>query len=310
MIGKVEKMIIFSLLCLLSMIIIVYLLFYFSGGYTITTYSISILIANPSDRFVKGVEQAALDYNVDVHMVTGSYSNSSFTQVNYLQRELENNADAVVIQTDYVNEVSAYLDSLNASPAIVTVGQTLEQSGLAVHVGPDNLEIATKLGSLLIDTVSEKECLLVYIKQDDDPSNMEILESLQQTLRLHQISYQTVLLENEEDRSTLSNYMKGQDPCALVTLEKSLLPLLCENARLNDEVFGVGFASNIRPYLESSQIKGLIVYSEYDIGYLSIRQAIEQIEDKKSTNKTVKLYIANAELMYETPLVQVLFPIG
>jgi ribose transport system substrate-binding protein len=99
--GRLERAAFFVILGILVIILVVMLKQGNSDEKEAAIFQVSIIINDENDdyweNFSKGVDSAAVDYNVDVHFVTLLGGVSAESQIYYLEREIRNNADAIVI---------------------------------------------------------------------------------------------------------------------------------------------------------------------------------------------------------------------
>lgn len=302
----IERIFFIALLILAAAVLL--LMFYQSARAEddMRTYNISVLVRAPSDRFMKGIEQAALDYNVDLHIFSSYAKNDSAQQLEYLQRELDNNADAVVLSAEDPETLSDYLDSLRSRPAVVTLGQRLQSGKTAPYVGVDDRLMGERLGLCVAEKTVEN--CLILCPFEFNPYHLERRDGLCQVLSEYSVPY--TILYCDPTPASVDAALAGKHNSIIAILDESLLIPVCEQAKTNDVLFGIGYVSGAKQYLESGRLNGLVVYSEYDAGYLSLKAAVTTIENPAGGDTELTLYTATAGNMYKEPLVNILFPIG
>lgn len=304
--GHIERILFVSLVALAAAVLL--LMFYQNvrAEDDTRTYNISVLVRAPSDRFMKGIEQAALDYNVDLHVFSSYAKNDTAQQIEYLQRELDSDVDAVVVSAEDPAALSEYLDALRSRPAVVTVRQKLQSSKAALHVGADDYLMGAHLGQYMARQAA-RECLILC-PYEPDAFLLERLDGLTQTLTHYSIPFS--IMYCEPARINVDSSFTAKQGCVIAILDESLLIPVCEEVLQSGVLYGVGYVSGARIYLESGHLNGLVVYSEYDAGYLSLQAAVKAVEGPAEGGTQLTLYTATAENMYSEPLVNVLFPIG
>lgn len=306
MIGHIERVMLASLVAAIGVLLVIVAFFQnTSDENAVKIYSISVIVSNPGERFIKGVEQAALDYNADVHLVSGYAKNDSARQIEYMQRELANNVDAVVIFPENAGDMEEYLGALHQRARVVTVGQRLPSNRLAAHVGVDDVQLGETLGEMVVRKKAGGECAILCPK-DARPYHNARIGGIENVLEAHGMSSSVLYC----DEDNLSETLAGLGDAAIAVLDEGLLVAVCEQARPEDLIFGAGFAGGARAYLENNTIQGIVAYSEYDAGYLSLREAVMQVDNKPVADVETGLYEADSRTMYSPPLVYILFPIG
>lgn len=305
MIGHIEKVMLASLAVITgALLIIMAFVQNTSAENALKIYSISVIASNPGERFIKGVEQAALDYNADVHLVSGYAENDSARQIEYMQRELANRVDAVVIAPENVGEMEEYLGSLHQRAKVITVRQRLSNNRLASHVGVDNVRLGEILGEMVTRSKSGRACVVIC-PEEMDSFHMDRIEGIENTLEASGTAFSVLYCGSE----SLPEKLAELGDATIVVLDERMLVAVCEQADPEDVIFGAGFAGGARAYLENNTIQGIVAYSEYDAGYLSVREAVMQVDGNPAADVETGLYEANANTMYSPPLVYILFPI-
>ncbi|MDL2259040.1 substrate-binding domain-containing protein [Eubacteriales bacterium OttesenSCG-928-K08] len=307
MMGRSEKVLFFTVVALLACVLLLLALQSNYADYQVKTHSVSVLTRSVGDRFRKGLEQAAIDYNVDLHIVS-SYEANAAAQKLMLQREINNNVDAVVMVPENPYQLQEYVESMQTRVPVVTLEQPFPGlKGSAPHVSPDNRQI----GSLVAELAQAHALnlpVLVLMPTNARENINERLEGLESRFEQAGVVFSlTYCAANEEGvMDALSNRGKN----VIITLDEQMLVPLCQRAREGDVLFGAGFASGARQHLESGRIEALVVFSEYDMGYFSLQRAVEAAKGQAVEDMALELYVATADNMYDNPLNKILFPIG
>ncbi|MDR1537355.1 MAG: substrate-binding domain-containing protein [Clostridiales bacterium] len=266
-------------------------------------HSISVLMRAPGERFMKGMEQAALDFNADLHILSGYAKNDGATQLEYLQREI-NFTDAVVLNPENIVEMDSYLSGLRQSPPVVTVIQPI--AAVKRHVGADDEALGKALGAWAA-AEGEKSCLILC-PVDWKPIHMKRRDALEATLKESGVESSIRYCENTQ--GSVSAAISSDRKRLILAIDDALLVNMCEQSDEDCILYGIGYSSGARQYLESGRLRGLAVYSEYDAGYLSLRAAVNAAEKKPFQEEALGIYKADAGNMYSEPIINILFPIG
>jgi ribose transport system substrate-binding protein len=266
-------------------------------------YNISVIMRDPCDRFMKGMDQAALEFNADLHILSGYAKNDGAAQLEYLMREISS-TDAVVLYPEDVSQMEEYLAGLRQRPPIVTAIQPLNSSKLSIHVGADDSALGKALGEWILSS-GQSECLILC-PAEMSPIHVKRKNALVDLLEEARISYD--VRYSKPDAQSVRQVLSITPVVA--SIDESLLVPLCLAASLDATLFGIGYEAGARQYLESGRLKGLAVYSEYDAGYLSLRAAVLAAEKNSPGDSTIDVYKASSENMYAAPVVNLLFPVG
>ncbi len=267
-------------------------------------YNVSVLVYASGDRFMKGLEQAAVDLNVDLRIATGYTAHDGTRQLEYLRRELENQADAVVIYAEDSAAVTSYLNSRQL-PVLVTYGLPLETlTTIHPHVGADDLALGRRLGEQI--AANDSAFCQILLPLYSNASHSRRLEGIKAVLSEHQIPFSVRF--HETPLEYLSSAETGRT--AIAALDPELLVPMCETAPLGAMLFGIGFVDEAKAPLANGRLTGLVVYSEFEAGHLCLAAAIETVKTGTAIDRQLEIYDVTAAEMYQEPLVHVLFPIG
>lgn len=296
-------------------IMIIAVMFSIVGIYTIITgspdegsrsYNVSIIYRSPSDSFKLGAEQAAEDLNVDIHLISGYEADLSMQQEEYIQREVNNGAQAIILAADdeaIYEKTSGVLKHIS----VIAVGEPSGSSAETCYVGADNYDIGVRLGKLISGEDKKMRCVVLCPMKNKECITKR-LEGIKSILDRDGRKYDIVYCDSEGKEIGVE--INGTDTCILVALDKSLLDIMCKYARDGDVLFGQGYTGSIRMRLETGRLKGVIVYSEFNEGYLSVQAAVNAIENNNHTDGYIlELYKVNHDNMYEQPGEKMLFPI-
>ena len=76
-------------------------------------------------------------------------------------------------------------------------------------------------------------------------------------------------------------------------------------------LYGIGYTNALLSYLESGSIRRLIVEDDFAMGYLSLKSAVDAIENRNTEyGQILSCYVADAAHLYDEPLRHILFPIS
>lgn len=300
--SKVERISIFTLLGVL-LILFGFWCVQLLQGETQQTYNVSFVVSSPSDRLEQGAVQAAIDYNIDLHMFKGA--DSSKSQLEIMERELAGDVDGILLQPIYRQEIEELIRAKRISMPVLTLYDEVD-SAYARNIGIDNAAIGVEL-ALEVAEYADTAPVVLLMRSNPSTAALERAEFCQEKLSSLNISCEISYIDGSQAEKYAE---KLPEQVNLVLTEEEFISQLCMYKREGDRLFGCGFTTELRNHLESGNIESLVVWSEYDIGYMAVEQMAKTIQGKTGSPTTVKLFTATGENMYESPLDKILFPIA
>ena len=185
---RIVRTVFFTLIAISGILLMLMILLNIFPLNAARVYSVSVLIRSPSDRFTKGMEQAALDYNADLRIPSSFDANDGVQQIDYLKRELDNYADAVVINPEDPESMEAYLKDERPRAPVVSVIQPLTGGSAVCHVGADDAELGRMLGERIAENTGGP-CVVLVPKTGFKPFHKTRLDALKETLNSAGVVY-------------------------------------------------------------------------------------------------------------------------
>lgn len=294
--GGTERKIFFGILALLVLVAALYAYQSIASGQDAEVYGISVILCGGGDdNFEKGLNDAALEYNADVHIVTLSDGDAA-AQAAALEREWKNGANAIILYGANTRGIDEWLSKNNVNVPLVLIGDTVPASKTVSAVTADAVALASALVAEM-----EKQPLrsvqIVYANEGDAARR----DALSAALEDAGFTYDELLLDDVE-RLRAGGVYVALSPSAA----KALLELPDEGALL----YGMGYAAALRGALESGRIAALAIVSEFDAGYLAMSEAVSRIDGGRGKDTLLSPFAARSDNMYEPPVSTILFPIG
>ena len=78
--------------------------------------------------------------------------------------------------------------------------------------------------------------------------------------------------------------------------------------KLEIELYGMGRTNKILSYLEEDIINSVAVQNEFNLGYLGVKIAVDKLNNKDTSSKTIDFSIINKSNMYWDDNQKILFP--
>lgn len=285
-------------------------------------YEISVICrsksAERSTTIKQGIDQAAKDLNAEVSFITLSNENSAQEQISLLQREIKNGADAIVIAPVNSVDLKQPIEKAQKSVPVVTMQSTVDSMKGLQYISCDNL----KLGSALANTMVKNgitQNRIIILRNSMDCSNIHqrylgVLQQLNSTK--NQIEYWDIPDDPQEAYDTAKGLLQNSSANTLIALDGVTLEAaakaerdLLKNGIAQVQIYGIGRTNTVVSLLDEQIINSIGVENEYNLGYLSIKTAINNINKKHETNNTnINFAIVDHENMYNSDNQRLLFP--
>lgn len=265
-------------------------------------HPISVIIGDTTDEnyvnYRKGMEQAALELHADVRFITLYSAGSWPQQLDLIQREERDGAEALIIAP--VNAAAASLmlnQQLRDIPVVFlngAPGETAEADNLAFDyhgLGEQTAEAIIKNHGTEIGV-----CLVGMEKADEASRQFQY-----GILGVLKASGCPVFLYswNSEEEDSFQDVCRqlakgGRSPKAVAALDPRTLLKLADSfsedgmeETLEGRLYGRGTSVQILNHLGRGRIKGLCITDDFTAGYLSVECAVNRIRNQSSAGDMV-----------------------
>ena len=109
----------------------------------------------------------------------------------------------------------------------------------------------------------------------------------------------------------INSFIRSENIDVLVTFERDILEELAQIKKENKlelELYGMGRTNKILSYLEEDIINSVAVQNEFNLGYLGVKIAVDKLNNKDTSSKTIDFSIINKSNMYWDDNQKILFP--
>ena len=305
--GKSEKtafiLVTAILICLLSVIIVRT----FSGHDDVRVYRVSIITddvqGDYSQNVWKGTDRAAREYNIDLQVIALHSGMTTEQQRSSLERELEADTDAIIINLQQNPSLSEQLDLSAISVPVISLGTVWNGSSSIRSISTDD----TEMGRMLANEMIHDGVTRCVIRASLDNARIRLREAgFVEVMQQQGVDY-----TSEWDASS-SDWARLPSGVAVAALDEPALEQLVGLRKSGQPaLYGIGYTNALLSYLESGAIRRLIVEDDYAMGYLSLKSAVDAIENRNTEyGQILACYVADAAHLYEEPLRHILFPIS
>ena len=320
MVGKSSK-----ILILFYMIFLVVLFLMCSTDFIIRepekeVYQIAVIIEDTRDdnysNFRKGMDQAAIEFNADVHFITLYKKMDAEQQMELIGREKQDGADALIVVPVDERKV---LDAVSGKQTGVTA-VILGRKGIEEKTAGTILIDYRKMGEQLAEQIVERthRGCPVFLLEDhyaQNYMNSSFLEGAEDVLESGGFHCQRVKPQGEDGYRKALEALLEKEAVILAGSPEALTEtadILGEDPGLSGKtagLYGRGNTLSILNDLDKGQITGICVTDEFSRGYFSVRMAIQALEGKGNQEPLVmdSYYIVKEDLR-EPEYEKILFP--
>lgn len=283
------------------------------------SYQIAVIIEDVRgdnySNFRKGMDQAAVEFNIDVHFITLYEKADAEQQMELMDREQQDGADAlVVVPADEERVTEKYVNV----PVIFLRSCAPEEAG-ADSIVTDYEKMGGMLAhEILRNHVSENSVLLLTNPEQQSTMDRLFLKGARTVFSDEGYRIQEVRQEKENDIRSALEALKAQtgESVALLAENQDLLAQAAgiladdpEIANCVEGLYGRGNTMSILNYLDHGEITGICVTDDFGTGYLSVRAAIQALEDTKHSITVMDSYYIEKEDLRKADWEKLLFPI-
>ena len=270
------------------------------------------------DVVEQGIYQAATEFGVEVEISGPRFEREINRQINILNMKIEKDPPMLVLAaTDYKRLVQSVENAHARKIPVITIDSAVDSDIPVAFIATDNIEAGKKAGSemkRLIESNPRKEIAIVsHIQETATAIDREA--GVRAALEGENIIGTWFCdVEPEKAYSITMELIKDPELGGIVALnEVSALGVAraIDDSGKKDEVYIVGFDNAIKElwYLEEGVMKATVVQRPYNMGYLTIRTAVEYLMGERVEDfiDTGSLLITR-ENMFKREYQELLFP--
>lgn len=280
-------------------------------------YQIAVIIEDArSDNysnFRKGMDQAAKEFNVDVHFITLYDKSDAGQQMELMDREQQDGADALIVVP--VDE-ERVMGKAMAVPVVFLQPKIMENPRAGTIV-IDYEQMGKHLASQMQNNIPAN-CPVWILTDSAQQSGMDrlFLKGVDAVFSDEGRTMFVTAWDAEAVFRTAMGALDANEKVVLLAENPEILTevsgLLADNPIVMEHVcglYGRGSTVPILNNLDSGRISGVCVTDDFSIGYLSVRAAVQVLEGTDSIPVTADFYYIEKENLREPDYEKLLFPI-
>ena len=260
----------------------------------------------------QGMEQAAMDLNVELRVLTLSRENDAEEQRDLLEREVASGADGVLLIPADREVLSEAVET--AANTVLTMETDMSQDGASGYISVDNDALGRMLGDIALNGAPEGSSVLLLSGVSEATGISDRLTAAQEVLEAAgRKVYRCVLRPEESLESVLEGELAALAPAAVVAFDTSTLERTARVLREKESaplLYGAGSSAAIAAYLEQGAITAVAVRNEFAAGYLAVEALVEVISNHADvTAPPLSFSVVRKENMYDPENQKLLFPV-
>lgn len=284
-------------------------------------YYISLIVygsdTNRWENLRQGAELAGRDSNAEISLVTMSSDRSSIEQIQLIEREINDGADALIVAPCDSAAIGEYLDGANIQvPVVLVENDIISDANRFKCIGGDDYAMGIALGEM----IKEMENPIVKVAIISDMNERANLTKREAGVReiIEPYASKVVTWERNDKeekmitRKFLQRELTEEAVDVVVALDNEISDALMEaldNLNKHTKAYAISTSDQAVYCLDNNKIKGLEYVDEFSIGYMATKHVIGNDTDILSSYDGEAEYrLVTKEELYEPDNQKLLFP--
>lgn len=284
---------------------------------------VSVIVRDSDDAqwsaFKYGIRMAAQERGVEAVIVGTESVLTLKDQAEMIESEIENGADAIIMQPVPGEETGQALAKVRKKVPILFVGTGIPEEEAenfdAPVVEADSYELGTALAEEVLEDYGgnlEGKTMGIISWTTDSQMTARRMEGFQEVLKDQGVTLLWCVAGNFENGET--EYLSSQSQVDfIVALDDSSLTAAGEYAESNGlkgaVLYGIGHSTQAAYYLDKGIVECLVVPDEFSVGYRSMSEAADCLERwlYKPQDRTVPYTVLRRETLFSGKGQEILF---
>ena len=280
---------------------------------------ISVIIQDSEDNqwaaFQYGLKMAAEDLEIRMFLVSTSGALTAEEEKILIEREIENGADAVIVQPAPGSE--EMLRKIAARIPVILIEHTGAKDGEESRlpaVEPDNYAMGAALAEELLRDYNGKlggKTLGIFSKTGDSRAVLERRKGFTDTVADTDANISWSVAAPFSEEEALLETQPAVD--FVIALDDNSLTMAGEYAAANNLhgalVYGIGNSTEAVYYLDTGIVGCLVVPDEFNVGYQSLKEAAESLTHylHKMQDRTVSYNVIRRDNLFSGENQEIIF---
>ena len=267
-----------------------------------------------------GIDVAAREFGVQVEVSGPRFEREINRQINIMNRVIDINPPLIIlVASDYVRLADSIKRANDQNIPIITLDSGVESDLPVSFIATNNIDAGNKAGQEMKRLISLNErkdiAIVSHIKETATAIDREagVREALADE---NIIGTWFIDVDQEKAYRITLDLLENEKLGGIVALNEVAalgVASAIDEKNAQDKVLVVGFDNAIKElaYLEKGIIKATVVQRPYNMGYLSVKTAVEYLRgDKVESYIDTGSILITRENMYQREYQELLFPFG
>ncbi len=283
------------------------------------TAKISVIVygSGASDRWStlkQGLDQGALDFHAEINFVTTTEEKDAAEQYGLIEREIANGSQGIILAAADSSELSGMVREHAAGVPVVLVETSIKNAEGLTYISADNYSMGLNIGRSVYLSGDQNKTVAVFVDNLQRNSVLERYEGLLDSLQYTDCTIKPWEPEEETDIAAFLKAKLEKEPTdVIVALDDRSLEAVIDAVQVAEssvDVYGIGSTNKIVHYLDYGLIKSIVFQNEFNMGYLSVQEAVRSIgQEEKKPDIDIEFRTVNKVTMYLPKNQRLVFPI-
>ena len=275
-------------------------------------YPISVLVDGISGEnyanMKKGMDEAAYENNVDMRFPAVAENITMEEKLEIAEDEIEAGAVAIIIGNRWKDEIADKIRMRHKDFPVLILGSSKKNE--SIYIDYDKIVKNLSENIVKVESKDNKLCIVSEDFSDED------FENVRRELKrqLEPIGYKFEFAEGEGPKLEKQLKAFGKSHVAFVSLDKEstvrVVKYVSDN-NFNTAIYATGATTYLLGKLEEGEIKGIVAWNEYDMGYFMIDKLMRMLTDKgKITKDEIAVFYITTEDLKNEDYIKMLYPIN
>jgi ribose transport system substrate-binding protein len=294
--------------------------YYFNGSYHEgAQVKISAIVYGADiDRWStlkQGLDQGAVDFNVEVNLVTAKEDESAEEQVELIERELANGAGGIILAAADSLQLSDKVREYAKTVPIVLVETGIRNLEGMTYIAADDYSMGLNLGRSVFLGSDKNKSIAVFVNNLERDSVLKRYDGFQDSLQYSEKEiFEWEMTEQDTETAQFLETQLTKHPVDIVvalddqSMEAAIDAVLAMDSPVS--LYGIGSTNKIVHYLDYGLIDSIVFENEFNMGYLSVQELVHDIRNETvRVDHDIEFRTVNKETMYLPRNQRLVFPI-
>ena len=228
---------------------------------------------------------AAQEYDVDIVIISKDNMETVNDEIDVINQEIKNGADAVVVKPVVDNTDQAKLDQIKKRVPVMIVGDTItdESENIFTTTEPDQYGMGAALANKLLENNNgslEGKTIGIYSQYAYSKAKEQRRQGICDTLEGSGAQILWSVSKNSESDEIVNLQTQRKVDIIMALDNESVVEAgqaACDNELYGALIYGIGNSTEAIYYLDARWMECLIVPDEFEAGYKSVNTLVDAL---------------------------------